>query len=458
MKRPHLIASYSEAVQPHDASQCTICRNKLAFEIPDHLLDALQKGDVVLFAGAGVSTETKAVFQETLYREVSVELKLSEENPMSFPDVMELFCAQPDGRKKLLQKIQKRFAYISSFQELYRSATRFHKELASVFYIQEIVTTNWDDYFERECGAIPLVTPDDFAFWDIPGRKVFKIHGSINNVGSIVASRKDYEAARARLEKGTLGSALKLLLATKTILYVGYSFTDDDFTALRNYIQEELGELAPRAYIVTLDKGSDSRFREIGLNPIYTDAAYFLSGVKKHLEKNGHYLPDERFDGVSDVLQRVMEAHEQLSHILKSSEIPAAIYCAIYQDGLLHALERIIDMKKTGEYSHICLVIGKLKEYERIRSEKVKSRQYTDVAYVDGYSNGLLYLLVDDRTRREVPIYYLYGLRDQLTTVRHFKRAVREAKSIHKGASAHAKKVVAKRLGKNDVIHHTPFL
>ena len=32
--------------------------------------------------------------------------------------------------------------------------------------IENIITTNWDDFFERECGATPYVSPEDFALWE----------------------------------------------------------------------------------------------------------------------------------------------------------------------------------------------------------------------------------------------------------------------------------------------------
>lgn len=448
----------NEASEPHDASKCLICKNTQAFDLPSHLLSELQKQNVVLFAGAGVSTENKTVFPHTLYQEVREELKLPKDQFLEFPLLMEMLCARPNGRKDLLQKIYKRFSYVAAFQELYRTATRFHRELATLFYVQDIVTTNWDDYFERECGAIPLVTPEDFAFWDLPGRKVFKIHGSVNNFGSIVVTEKDYDAAHARLERGTLGSVLKLLLATKTILYIGYSFTDHDFTAIQEYIRKELGELAPQAYIVSLDKASDERFKALNLQPIYTDATHFLSFTKKHLEGNGHYLSDNRFDGIPDANARTRKAHKQLFQAFKPTSNPEVIYCAFYQDGLMHAFERIVDMKKTGEYSHRCRIAEQIQNYNEIRTEKVRARRYTDAAYIDGYMNGLIYLLLNDRERRSIPFFYVYGLRDQPTTFPQFKRALRKNSSLHKGAFALAKRIVAERLGLHDEIHHSPFL
>jgi hypothetical protein len=451
-------AALNEEYEPHVATKCVLCREKRAFELPDHLLDELQNGRVVVFAGAGVSTETQTVFPFTLYQEVHSSLGLPEEIQLSFPSLMSKLCERPNGRRDLLQRIHKRLSYITAFQELYRTATRFHRELASLFYVQDIVTTNWDDYFERECGAIPLVVPEDFAFWDLPGRKVFKIHGSINNPGSIVATDKDYTEVHARLERGALGSALKLLLATKTIVYIGYSFTDQDFTTIKNYIMNELKDVAPKAYIVTLDLTSEERFKREGLHPIFTDATFFVSFIKKHLEGNGHYLADNRFDAIPEALDRVHREHEKLFASYRPIAKPEIVYCAAYQDGLAHAFERICDMRKTGEYSHRCEVIEKVQKYERICSDKLKARRYVDVAYIDGYINALIYLLLDGADRRMMPFFYVYGLADQPTSFTRFKHDIKQSSSAHKAACAHAKKIVARQLGPNDVIHHTPFL
>lgn len=50
--------------------ECQICKNNLPFEIPEEIIDALINRNLVLFAGAGISTETKSVFKETLFEEV----------------------------------------------------------------------------------------------------------------------------------------------------------------------------------------------------------------------------------------------------------------------------------------------------------------------------------------------------------------------------------------------------
>ena len=133
----------------------------------------------------------------------------------------------------LLKRIRERFNYISSFPELERQATAFHQELAQIYPIRTIITTNWDTYFEDYCGAIPITIPEDFAFWDDNSRCVLKIHGSIQNLSSIIATSEDYKKRFSELQNGIVGATLKSILATKTVVFIGFSFGDEDFAAGR---------------------------------------------------------------------------------------------------------------------------------------------------------------------------------------------------------------------------------
>lgn len=160
--------------------------------MPEEIITSVQSGELVLFCGAGISTEGKTVLPYSFYSSIQEELDM--DNPaLPFSELMQLYCDQANGRKKLLQAIRKRFQYIHSFPELERQATAFHRELSEIYQIRTIITTNWDTYFEKCCGAIPITIPQDFAFWDDSSRYVIKIHGSINNLGSIIATKDDYQ-------------------------------------------------------------------------------------------------------------------------------------------------------------------------------------------------------------------------------------------------------------------------
>jgi hypothetical protein len=438
---------------------CEICKRNKAFALPRDLLDSVKTGKAVIFAGGGASTEDKLVFPYTLYEDIAQELKIDiSVDPPDFPSLMTRFCELPNGRAKLLRKIRERFDYIKSFPELYRSATKFHRELATVFQIDNIVTTNWDDYFEQECGSMPYVHPEDFAMWDLPGRKVFKIHGSINNLGSLVATQEDYAHCYERLQTGIVGSTLKTLLATKTIIYVGYSFQDSDFRKIHEILTSEMKGTRPHSYLVTLDENAKARF-DNSVTAIITEASYFLRVLKQHLIVEAQLLPDEVFEDLFALLLKVRANHEKM-HLIDLRKHPTAVLTSCYQDGLIHALERMTAGRKTGQYSHTCYLTDKVTAYDEIRRARLKNRLYTDVAYIEGYQNGLVAPLATEQERKVLPIFYVFGASKQPLTFEKYKVALRNAQQDHKTAYKVCQHIVRDRLKNNPdvVFHHTPFL
>ena len=62
--------------------ECSYCNNNLPFEIPEEIIHSLLNHQLVLFAGAGISTETKQIFKETLFEEVYYDLKENNERSL----------------------------------------------------------------------------------------------------------------------------------------------------------------------------------------------------------------------------------------------------------------------------------------------------------------------------------------------------------------------------------------
>ncbi|MBB6218157.1 hypothetical protein HNQ80_004297 [Anaerosolibacter carboniphilus] len=438
--------------------ECEFCKNKKDFELPSDIIDALIDDELIIFAGAGVSTESKKVYPYTLYREIKNELEI--EDNLSFSKLMSKFCEKTNGRAKLLQKIKNRFDYVTAFPELERTASEFHRELSTIYPIQNIITTNWDDLFERYCGATPIVFPEDFVFWNMPGRKVLKIHGSINNYGSIVATEDDYAKCQERLNSGLIGSSLKLMLATKYIIFIGYSFGDEDFNSIYNSLIKEMNGLIPHAYIVTLDESAVEKFKDMNITPIITDATYFITVLKEHLIARNLLIPDDEFSSVARMLFEVEEEHSLLSEAFNIKSYPQILYSLCYQDGLIHAFERILALKRTGNYSHACAIGNTLRAYEKKRKEKLKKKVYHDVAYIEGYMNGLVFLLMDEEERSGLPLYFVFGYDHSISTLDEYKSIIQNAKELHKTSYEYASKYVSHITNESGdiVFHHTPFL
>jgi len=444
------------AVTNDDNQTCTcfICKNNSDFSMPQEIIEATLRRELVIFAGAGISTESKSVFPYTLYQDVLWELELDENENISFPNLMSLYCEQPNGKRMLYQLIWKRLNYVKSFPEIYNFSTRFHRELSTLHLIDEIVTTNWDDFFEVECGAIPIVNPHDYVYWDLPQRKVFKIHGCAKNISSIVATKEDYKKCLKKLSGNLIGSRLKLLLATKIIVFLGYSFRDEDFNLLYNLLFEEMEGLVPHAYVVTIDDDMINKIPKKYFTTINTDATFFISELKKHIVQLDHMLSDHVFERVPVILDTLIEIHRSLYSGVDIKEHPSLIYTLCFQDGMIHALQRIVNMKNTGEYSCPCCLERLTDSYEEMRREKVRSKDYDDVAYIDGYIQGLYILLYDEDELKDISYFYIYGYPEKINNYEEFISLIESKELYHKGAYQLALKISKKE----NHVHHRPFL
>jgi len=444
----------------HNGCDCVLCKNNHKFEISDELIGDFLGGNVTIFAGAGISTETRNVLKTTFYESVAAEIGLSDPYP-AFPELMEEYCCQPNGRYKLLNKIKERFDHIDSFPELTRSATRFHQELGTFFPIRNIVTTNWDIYFEEYCKATPFVTDPDLAFWEAAHRRVLKIHGSITNYGSIVATTNDYKQCEARLTSGLIGAILKTILATQTVVFIGYSLSDSDFSAIYEFVRKQMNALHKQAYVVTPFAQDCEKFRAAGFIPIQTDGAYFIAQIKAHAIAQGAMLNDDIFDSAMELLYRVQIEHRLLHDTVRVSDFPEVIFAASYQDGLMHALERAIEMKGSGKYSHYCQVTGIANAYLKLQKEKLKRGAYEDVAYIEGYINGLTYLLTteDERSSVRVPMDFMFGSKDEISDVSGFVERLSANPVPHKAARKRALGYLSGLTNPRGVeFHHPPWL
>lgn len=438
--------------------KCAICKEKIPFVMPKEILDAAEDGELVLFCGAGISTENKNVLPFSFYKGIQEELEIVD-NTLSFSKLMQTYCNLPNGRRKLLKKIKKRFEYIHSFPELERTATKFHRELAELYFIKTIITTNWDTYFEEYCAATPITTPEDYIFWDENERCVLKIHGSINNLSSIIATEDDYTKCAESLEKGIIGATLKTILARRTVVFIGFSFGDEDFSQILAYLQDELKEIMPHIYIVTIDEQLNSKLCYKNSTYILTDGTYFLHQLKlemleKKLIKNCGTLPI-----IETVISAVNKLHNKISHI-DIHMYPSVIYCLAYQDGVIHAFERFIQLYNTGNYNIPGIVAVSVREYNGIKQKCADSKNYWDEAYYEGYLNGLIFIDSCETEMdiiKEFPYTYLPNATSVLDSYDTFFKELENVTKKGDKYHEYAKVIVDRFKESGMVVHHPPY-
>lgn len=71
--------------------------------------------------------------------------------------------------------------------------------------------------------------------------------------------------------------------------------------------------------------------------------------------------------------------------------------------------------------------------------------------------NGLQYLICEDRQRRLLPLYYVFGYKGELRTLNQYIKVSKKARAYHR--SAYTKAVsLTRHLEANIVLHHIPLL
>jgi SIR2-like domain len=457
MKKDSFSDKTMKATQYSSNEYCDICKNYHDFEFPEDLFSSITNHDAVIFAGAGISTENRNIFPLTLYENILLENNNIDDKNLSFSMVMSEFCKNKGGRRDLIERITERIDYVRSFPELYRSAVIFHDYLARIPCITEIVTTNWDDFFESECHATPYVYEQDMVFWEKPGRKILKLHGSINNLGSLIITFEDYEKKYKSLDSGLVGSQLKLLIAKNRLIFVGYSFNDEDFSRIFSFVRSQIGDFIKKPYIITLDQSNDDKWKKLGLEPIYTAGEYFLQVLIHKLQNKGCLIPENVVEIVFKELATIKKEHSLLTEKIKISDEPEIIYSLSYQDGLIHGFEHFLHHVDYGESLCRDRIQSVWRGYESLIKEKQLHRKWADVAYFKGYLNAHIFVLLDEQYRTNPPHYLDLGLNRELYTLQEYKNSLKDIRGRRKLIKAYAVKLAKKLPDKSVIFHHPPF-
>lgn len=230
------------------------------------LVRAIVEGRCVAFVGAGFSAPVCRVWSDLLSAVADesrdpatkrhVEALLSERTARAYEMAAQILedAFRDEPRSALLEALRRhtRRANVDAAAEDVMSR---RKKLLTEIPFAAILTTNFDDELSGDVLDIDTYasllrdeSEDQDSrwiarrFWD---RKqtamVLKLHGDLHRGAGITLSRRGYRA-RLYAEPGYL-HVLRSVLLTKTVLFLGFSFTDEYLNELRS---EVLAYLAPR--------------------------------------------------------------------------------------------------------------------------------------------------------------------------------------------------------------------
>ncbi len=255
-------------------------------QIPLELIEQIQKGNVVLFCGAGISMGPEGLPSgpggAQLTQELAERAGLGDVSGMWLPEVAQDYELKL-GHQSLIQHV------INRIDDPKYSPLRTH-QLITALPFNKIITTNWDNLLEEALRQarqpfVKVVRDPDIAFADEEKVLLIKLHGSIEQKDTIVITDDDYYDIFYRLPE--IAKVVGAYFTTRTILFLGFGLADEDFKQLYLRVVRHLGRHKKRAYAVQLrPRELDIEYWERkNVKVIACDATEFLEEIERRLAK-----------------------------------------------------------------------------------------------------------------------------------------------------------------------------
>ena len=256
---------------------------------PRDLLNAMNNGKLVVFAGAGVSAGEPACLPSFKHLAKMIAKGTGETLPCRYPIDRFLGGLHHEG-----VKVHERAAEVLTRKDL--KATELHRNLLQLYPNTKqvrIVTTNFDCLFEQAAREMSGSQPDVFRAPALPSGREFygvvHIHGATSHPNEMVITVRDF--GYAYLTGGSARRFLIELFSNFTILFVGYSYGD----TIMNYLTDALPgrEDGRRFALIGANDDDINRWHRLGIEPI----------IYPQSNKKDHSVLNEGIRGLADLNQ-----------------------------------------------------------------------------------------------------------------------------------------------------------
>ena len=255
----------------------------------ESLFQAISKGEVVLWAGAGLSLyaglPSGVQLREILYEGLTPLEKEEVGKESDLSHLADEICVLKGNRNYIIQTLK------DTFRRDFLS-TETHKVISQIPHFRNIITTNYDSLFESVYGSgkLNIIFSDDHTPY-IDDKKVnlFKIHGDLSAPNSIIITESDYNNFFSKdTEQNTIWSIIKGIIATKSILFIGYSLEDTNVEVVFNKIRDKIGENGKECYFVApnISTTKSKKLIRAKIHPISLTGEKLFEELIEYLTKN----------------------------------------------------------------------------------------------------------------------------------------------------------------------------
>ena len=262
-------------------------------DFPSPLLSALRDGELVVFAGAGVSMGEPACLPS--FKELADKIAQRTGEVLQNGESEDRFLGRLHDKGVNVHVLAVRALSRNNPKPtaLHKNLLRLHQKSEQV----RVVTTNFDLLFEEAAQDVFGTVPKVSQAPELPQARDFygiaHIHGDLNHPQGLVLTDKDFGAAY--MNKGWAKDFLVELFGHFTVLFVGYSHND----IILNYLARGLlvDSTKPRRFALTDDRDFQ-RWKSLGIEPVIypksdaNDHSRLYEGVRRLADRANFSISD----------------------------------------------------------------------------------------------------------------------------------------------------------------------
>ena len=261
-------------------------------------VDDISDGTAVVFAGAGLSVASGYVDWRGLMRDIASELGLSVDRETNLVAGAQYHLNERRNRSRINQKIIDEFIAGHGLNDN-------HKILARL-PIATYWTTNYDRMIETALEASGKVVDVKHSVAQLKttvrGRQalVYKMHGDAGDPDHAVLTKDDYEGYFR--DREPFVTALSGDLVSKTILFVGFSFSDPNIDYVMSRVRVVLRHQPKQHYCILRSESRRPREKLTDFEYRQRQQNYFV----KDLARTGvHALMVSEYSDVTKILSAI---------------------------------------------------------------------------------------------------------------------------------------------------------
>jgi hypothetical protein len=233
-------------------------------DLPQVVIDAHKRGELVLFAGAGVSMDAPSSYPN--FRNLATELG-GTAHPINDHELIDRYLGRLiENGIPVHDRVKSRLsAPLSRPNHLHESIVRLFRSADAI----RIVTTNFDDHFRGAALNVHGAAPEIYRAPALPLGDDFKgivhLHGSVlDGAKRLVLTDADF--SRAYLTQGWARRFVQQLFSKFVVLFVGYSHQDLPLLYLARGISA--AEDGPGRCALT-SPTADTFWLNLGIKPVH---------------------------------------------------------------------------------------------------------------------------------------------------------------------------------------------